>query len=145
MQTVSSQPISIGRLSARTGCKVETIRYYEKIGLIESPARSPGGYRQYESGHVDRIAFIRRCRELGFSLAKIEALLAMASDSANHTRADVKQLVDEHLDDIDQKIRDLQRLSGALREIGEHCDGALASASDGPILDALSRTPRQSG
>ena len=140
MQTaVSSQAISIGRLSARTGCKVETIRYYEKIGLIEAPARSAGGYRQYESGHVDRIAFIRRCRELGFSLAKIEALLTMAGDSANHTRAEVKQLVNQHREEIAIKIKDLQKLSGALREIGEHCDGAPASASDCPILDALSR------
>jgi MerR family mercuric resistance operon transcriptional regulator len=140
-QTVSSQVISIGRLSARTGCKVETIRYYEKIGLIEPPTRSAGGYRQYDNGHVDRVAFIRRCRELGFSLARIEALLAMASDAANHTRAEVKQLVDQHVEDIDLKIKDLQKLSSALREIGKHCDGAPAPASDCPILDALSRAP----
>jgi len=133
--------ISIGGLSARTGCKVETIRYYEKIGLIDPPSRSAGGYRQYDRGHVDRVAFIRRCRELGFSLARIEALLAMASDATNHTRAEVKQLVNEHIEDITRKIKDLQKLSGALQEIGNHCDGGSAPASDCPILDVLSRAP----
>ena len=139
MEQAHYQPLSIGGVSARTGCKVETIRYYEKVGLIEPPARSAGGYRQYDREHVDRIAFIRRCRELGFSLLQIEALLAMASDAANHTRAEVKQLVNQHIADIRHKISDLQKLSEALQELDRHCDGATASASDCPILDALFR------
>ncbi|MDH3452022.1 MAG: helix-turn-helix domain-containing protein [Gammaproteobacteria bacterium] len=139
METARNQALSIGRVSARTGCKVETIRYYERVGLIESPARTAGGYRQYQREHVDRIAFIRRCRELGFSLLQIEALLAISSDAANHTRAEVKQLVNEHIDDIHRKISDLQNLAGALQELGRHCDGAQATARDCPILDALSR------
>ncbi len=131
--------ISIGGLSKRTGCNVETIRYYEKVGLIEPPARTAGGYRQYDTRDVDRVAFIRRCRDLGFSLAKIETLLTIAGDASNHTRAEVKRLVEAHQQDIADKIRDLEQLAAALREIGEHCDGALASASECPILDALSR------
>lgn len=139
MEQASFQPLSIGGVSARTGCKVETIRYYEKVGLIDPPERTAGGYRQYRREHIDRIAFIRRCRELGFSLVQIEALLAIASDAANHTRAEVKQLVHQHIEDIQSKISDLQRLTRALHEMETHCDGALASASDCPILDALSR------
>ena len=139
MEHTSHQPLSIGRVSARTGCKVETIRYYEKVGLIDPPQRSAGGYRQYQREHVDRIAFIRRCRELGFSLVQIETLLTIASDAANHTRAEVKQLVHQHITDIRSKISDLQKLSTALQEMEQHCDGALDSASDCPILDALLR------
>ncbi len=138
MEQASHPPLSIGGVSARTGCKVETIRYYEKVGLIDPPERTASGYRQYRREHVDRIAFIRRCRELGFSLLQIDALLAIASDAANHTRAEVKHLVHQHIDEIERKISDLQKLSAALRELDEHCDGAPASASDCPILNALS-------
>lgn len=145
MTHANTGALTIGRLSERTGCKVETIRYYEKIGLIAPPARSPAGYRQYDTSHVDRVAFIRRCRELGFPLHKIEALLAIAGDAGSHTRAEVKGLIDGHQHEIRAKISDLQQLATALQAIGEHCDGGPAPASECPILDALSATARVNG
>ena len=135
--------LSIGKLAQQTGCNVETIRYYEKAGLIDPPPRSAGGYRQYADTDARRIAFIRRCRDLGFSLPKIRQLLLMAGDADNHTRAEVKRLVAEQQDDIDKKIRDLKKLSAALNEISGHCDGAQDSASDCPILDALDAFPSE--
>ncbi len=144
MTHANAGALTIGRLSERTSCKVETIRYYEKIGLIAPPARSPAGYRQYSTSDVDRVGFIRRCRELGFSLHKIEALLTIAGDAGSHTRAEVKGLVDEHQQEIRAKIRDLQELATALQAIGEHCDGGAVPASECPILEALSRGGGQS-
>ena len=135
--------ISIGSLAKETGCNVETIRYYEKAGLIDPPPRTPGGYRQYDADDARRISFIRRCRDLGFSLPKIRQLLVMAGDADNHTRAEVKQLVAEQQSDIDGKIKDLKKLAAALNEISRHCDGAHDSASECPILDALDAFPAE--
>ncbi len=136
-----SAAITIGALSRHTGCKVETIRYYEKQGLLAAPQRSAGGYRLYDAEQVRRVAFIRRCRELGFSLAEIETLLAIAGDAESHTRSEVKALLREHCARIERQVNDLQRLHGALEEMSAHCDGASAPASECPILDALGGEP----
>lgn len=136
-QQPSADGITIGRLARRTGCNIETVRYYEKIGLIDAPPRSTGGYRLYDRNHLQQVGFIRRCRELGFPLPRIQALLALASDAGNHTRAEVKDIVASQREEIERKIADLGRLSAALSELAAHCDGANATAGDCPILDAL--------
>ena len=130
-------PLTIGRLSADTGCNIETIRYYEKIGLIEAPPRSGGGYRLYDGDHAQRVAFIKRGRELGFALKQIRNLLEIADDASRHSRAEVKQLVQQHERDVELKIADLQRLLAALRVMSAHCDGGNGPAEDCPILHAL--------
>src|ERR1700730_9275063 len=81
--------IRIGDLSHRTGCNIETIRYYERVGLLPHPPRSPSRYRLYDSDDVRRLAFVRRSRELGFSLDEVRALLALLANSVQETRVDI--------------------------------------------------------
>lgn len=125
-----------GRLAARTGCHIETIRYYEQIGLMPEPARSAAGYRNYGEEHLRRLKFIQHARALGFSGEKIRELLDLTG-GADHTRADVKALTDAHVEEIAARIRDLQKIMRRLRQISSYCDGSAASASTCPILESL--------
>jgi MerR family mercuric resistance operon transcriptional regulator len=100
---------SIGILSERSGANVETIRYYEKIGVMPIPARSAAGYRIYDLDHLRRLHFVRRGRELGFSLDELRGLLHLVDGHA-YTCGEVYELAIRHLADIRQKIRDLRRL-----------------------------------
>ena len=126
-----------GKLAARTGCNIETIRYYESIGLMPAPARSAAGYRQYGEAHQRRLSFIQRARALGFSSEKIRELLELSQLEGGHTRADVKALTEAHLEEISAKIRDLQKIRQRLAQISSYCDGSGASASTCPILESL--------
>ncbi len=94
--------LTIGKVSAQTGCNIETIRYYEKEGLMPAPDRTPGGHRQYSDVLVDRLRFIRRCRELGFSTLDTRQLLSLV-DGQEVTRDRVKHIVDEHLNETRAK------------------------------------------
>ncbi|MBF0394819.1 MAG: helix-turn-helix domain-containing protein, partial [Alphaproteobacteria bacterium] len=105
--------INIGALSQRTGVNIETIRYYEKSGLLPSPARTQGGFRQYEDRHVQRLRFIRRGRDLGFSIESIRALLGLA-EQPEHRCGDADRIASEHLAAIERKIEELERLRDAL-------------------------------
>lgn len=125
---------SIGVLSSRTGCNIETIRYYEKIGLMPAPPRTAGGHRIYDSGHAKRLGFIRRSRELGFSLEQIQALLELADD-AGYDCGTVKSITLEHLDDVRNKIKDLRRLERTLKTISSECEGGIAPRC--PIIESL--------
>jgi MerR family transcriptional regulator, mercuric resistance operon regulatory protein len=89
--------IQIGELSRRTGCNIETIRYYERIGMLPPPPRSASRYRLYEAGDVHRLTFVRRARELGFSLDEVRALLALSADTGNETCVEVRELAVGHL------------------------------------------------
>lgn len=129
--------MKIGRLSQLTDCKVETIRYYEKIGLLPEPARTEGGYRVYDEEHMKRLSFIRRCRELGFTIDEIRGLLALV-DGGKYTCGDIKKLTLEHVDSIRQKITDLKKLEKTLSKIASQCSGG--STPECPIIDALSAT-----
>ena len=110
-----------GKLAARTGCNIETIRYYESIGLMPEPARTAAGYRNYGEEHLRRLQFIQRARELGFASDKIQGLLELTEPQGGHTRADVKSLTEAHIEDIAQKIRDLQKIKRRLRQISSFC------------------------
>ena len=129
--------MKIGRLSELTDCKIETIRYYEKIGLLPEPARTDGGYRVYEDEQMKRLSFVRRCRELGFTIDEIRGLLALV-DGGNYTCGDIKKLTLEHVDSIRQKIKDLKKLEKTLSKIASQCSGD--STPECPIIDALSAT-----
>src|SRR5712664_493819 len=99
--------LAIGTLSKNTGTNVETIRYYERVRLLPAPARSPGGYRLYGTGHLRRLSFIRRARALGFSLEQVRTLLKLA-DERKRPCAEVRVVAEAHLDDVRAKIADLQ-------------------------------------
>ena len=130
----SPEPFKIGELARRTGVKIETIRYYEKSGVMPSPSRSAAGYRLYGQDHERRLRFIRRCRELGFSMTDIRDLLGLLDDH-RYTCGDVRALTLDHADLVKKKIRDLRRLEKTLRQIASRCTGG--NVPECPIIDAL--------
>ena len=132
--TSESEQITIGRLSKRTDCNIETIRYYERIGILPEPPRTSGGHRIYEAEHLKRLIFIRRGRELGFTLEEIRELLGLV-DGGDYTCEEVKGITIIHLDDVQQKIKDLRRLERTLKEMVSQCEGGVVP--DCPIIDAL--------
>lgn len=126
--------LTIGALADRTRVNVETIRYYERIGLLPSPPRSAGRHRLYEDLHYRRLAFIRRARELGFSQSDVRMLLGLG---AGHglTCEEVRELTEVHLAAIRDKIRDLRRLERILSGLAARCRSG--TVPDCPILEAL--------
>ena len=125
----------IGALSGATGVNIETIRYYEKIGLVPAPPRTEGRQRVYDSTHLKRLTFIRRGRELGFSLDEIRALLGLVR-GGDLNCAEVKTMTERHVTDIRRKVKDLKRLERVLTELAGKCRGD--AVPDCPILEALS-------
>ena len=128
------RPFLIGALSERTGCNIETIRYYERIGLLPAPPRTAGGRRLYSHTHLKRLTFIRRSRQLGFHLGEIRELLNLV-DGGSYTCDEVKELTLTHAGEVERKIVDLQRMSGVLRKMTSKCSGV--KVPDCPIIDAL--------
>lgn len=126
---------TIGTLSSQAGVNIETIRYYEKESILPAPPRTEGGHRLYNKEHLKRLTFIRRSRELGFSLGDIRTMLDMV-DGNNLTCEEVKKLTMKHLKDIREKNSDLKRFERTLKGISKQCKGD--KAPDCPIIDALS-------
>jgi MerR family mercuric resistance operon transcriptional regulator len=126
--------LSRGRLANRSGVNSETIRYYEKIGLMPDPMRSAGGHRIYERSHLKRLSFIRRTRELGFTLKEIRGLLGLV-DGGGYTCAEVQDRTFVHMNDVQQKIRDLQKMQRTLKSMASKCDGG--QVPNCPIVDEL--------
>jgi len=125
---------SIGALAKATGTKVETVRWYERVGLLPAPARTSGNYRTYGAAHLGRLSFIRRARDLGFSLDQIRALLDIAEQQDRSCEA-VDVIAREHLDEVDRKIADLQALRRELDFlIGQCRRGKVAECR---IIEAL--------
>ena len=128
--------IAIGTLANHTGTNVETIRYYERMGLWAAPARSEGGYRLYGTEHLKRLNFIRRARLLGFSIGEVRTLLRLA-DERKRPCTEVRVVAEAHLADVRRKIADLRTMERVLRETVARCaDGA---GSHCPLIDALYR------
>ena len=126
--------LNIGALARATGTKVETIRWYGRVGLLPAPARSAGNYRTYGEAHLGRLSFIRRARDLGFSLDQIRTLLDLAEDRERSCDA-VDVIASEHLEDVDRKIADLQALRRELDSlIGQCRHGKVAECR---IIEAL--------
>lgn len=126
--------LSIGRLAADAGVNLETVRYYERIGLMPKPDRTGGGHRSYTSAHRQRLAFIRRARELGFSLDDIQALLRLSEPERN-TCAEVEQIGSAHLTTIRAKIADLTRLEAVLHDAVSRCRDEDTPAC--PVIEVL--------
>lgn len=131
--------LTIGRLATLSGVNLETIRYYERIGLMPEPDRTEGGHRLYEADHRRRLTFIRRARELGFSIDEIRALLDLARPQRRSCE-EVRAITAAHLDDVRAKIADLVRLEAVLAETVSRCadDGAAPSC---PVLEVLEASP----
>ncbi len=128
------QHFGIGSLSQRVGVKIETIRYYEHEGLLPSPPRTSGGHRSYGEDHLKRLTFIRRSRELDFSMAEVRDLLALV-DGGSYTCGEVRALTMDHAKSVRQKIADLRRMEKMLVAISSQCEGG--SIPECPIIDAL--------
>lgn len=124
----------IGELAEATGTKVETIRYYERIGLLEEPERTSGNYRVYSLDHLARLSFIRRARDLGFTLDQVRALLGISHRTGQSCR-EVDAIARAHLSEVDRKIADLKALRRQLKSVVESCGRGFVD--DCKILEAL--------
>ena len=132
--TTRSAGRGIGALSKRTGCNIETIRYYERIGLMPPATRSDGGHRLYGEAQGRRLGFIRRTRELGFTLDQVRTILKLV-DGGRYTCAQVKRITVHHLDEVRRKVVDLRKIERALAEMAAQCDGGTVPKC--PVIDAL--------
>lgn len=130
-------PCTIGVLSRQSGVKVETIRYYERIGLLTPPPRSAGGHRLYSEVMRRRLFFVRRARNLGFSIEQVRSLLTLV-DGAAYTCAEIYGLTQHHLEEVRAKIDALRRLEKVLSEVADTC--SRDQIPDCPIVEALSTT-----
>ena len=121
-------------MARATGCNLETIRYYEKIGIMPDPPRSTKGYRSYDDAHVKRLKFVMRSRDLGFSLEEVRGLLGLVDDRSR-TCADVQLIAEDHLTDVQAKIADLQRIERVLSDTVARCTGD--AAPECAVIDGL--------
>lgn len=126
--------MKIGQLSKATGTHIETIRYYERIGLMPPPARTPSGYRSYADPHRDRLRFIRHSRDLGFTIEEIRSLLDLA-DHPDRDCSDADRIASLHLEQVEQKITQLENLREELSRIVGRCRGGMAG--DCRVIEAL--------
>lgn len=131
--------LRIGEVAKGTGIKVVTLRYYEQLGIVPAPARTNGNYRSYSVEDLRRLRFIRRCRDLGFTLEQVRELLRLSS-KRNQKCSEVDRITRRHLTDVEKKISDLRRLAKVLHRISSRCrgDGLIA---DCRIIEALSPEP----
>lgn len=127
--------LTIGQVAKQAGVGIETVRFYERQGLLDEPPRRASGYRQYTPEAVTRLQFIKRAKELGFSLKEITELLSLRVDPET-TCSEVKQQAEAKIADIEAKLRDLHRMQQALVHLVAACSGS-GPTSQCPILDAL--------
>ena len=129
---------TIGEISRLTQVPSETIRYYEKIGIMPAPPRNSSGYRIYSTPHLERLSFVRRSRELGFSQPEVRKLLTLV-DEHKYTCDEVRKVTAAHLLTVRKKIKDLRKLEKALANMVSECDGG--DIPDCPIINILSTLP----
>jgi MerR family mercuric resistance operon transcriptional regulator len=130
---VGEHTIPIGELSRRTGCNIETIRYYERIGILAAPPRR-GRYRSYEPEHVSTLSFVRRSRELGFTLEEVRALLGLAA-GGQASCGEARAVAAAHLQDVKARIADLRRMERVLADAVHACDAGDNAGC--PLIDSL--------
>jgi MerR family mercuric resistance operon transcriptional regulator len=136
-QTQSPMAMPIGELSRRSGVNIETIRYYERIKVLPAPPRAASGRRVYGSAETRTLAFIRRFRELGFTLEEIRTLLALSAENGQSVCAEVSELATGHLGEVRAKIADLKAMERVLADAARRCDAGEAVGC--PLIDALWR------
>ncbi|MEQ8398278.1 helix-turn-helix domain-containing protein [Thalassobaculum sp.] len=140
--TTSRDVLTRGTLAKRAGCHIETVRYYEKIGLLAPPARSVGGHRQYREADQRRLRFILRARELGFPIEELRSLLSMVDEHA-YTCGEIQAMTMTHLTSVRDRIRDLQRLERTLSVMAERCSGD--QVPDCAIIEEMLGEPTRDG
>jgi MerR family mercuric resistance operon transcriptional regulator len=129
--------LTIGKLARASGIGIETIRYYEREGLLQKPPRTESGYRQYSPEIVSRLRFIKHAKDLGFSLKEISELLSLKLHPRSSC-ARVKKKAEKKIEDIEFRIASLQRMRGVLSRLAKSCPGS-GPTSDCPILEALEK------
>ena len=127
----------IGQVAKHTGVSIETLRYYEKQGLVDTPSRTDAGYRLYSEKTIRQIEFIISAKNLGFSLKDIQELLNVRVDKESHTCEEVKTRAEQKLEEIDNRIQELTRIQLALKQVISTCSGGPESAEKCSILSAL--------
>lgn len=127
----------IGELAKQTGTSVEIIRHYEKINLLARPARSASDQRIYKASHLRQLKVIRQLRALDFSLKEISLLFTYQDDPQQHTKKEVKALVDQHVSKLDQMLENVTTTRDYLLKLKDKCDGSDESSKDCPILEDL--------
>lgn len=132
---MSTEPLTTSEVAEQADVNVQTVRYYERRGLIPEPPRTSAGYRQYNGEHVARIRFIKRAQELGFTLEEAHELLQLRA-TPDADRADVRAVAQEKRAEVQQKIADLQRMQATLDELITACEGH-GTTDDCPIIHAL--------
>ncbi|QEZ48263.1 Cu(I)-responsive transcriptional regulator [Cupriavidus oxalaticus] len=130
--------MNIGEAAQASGVSAKMIRHYESIGLVETPPRTEGGYRRYDERAVHTLRFVRRARNLGFSLDEIRDLLSLWRDRGRAS-ADVKALTLRHVADLEQRIAELAAMRDTLRQLAQHCSGD--ERPDCPILADIADVP----
>ena len=135
MKRSTKKPLTIGLVARHAGVGVETVRFYERQGLIEEPPRRLSGYREYGDDVVSRLGFIRRAKDLGFTLKEIKELLSLRRDPSTPV-ADVRRRAEAKIADIETKIRTLQKMKKALGKLTSACCGS-ATTAECPLLHAL--------
>jgi MerR family transcriptional regulator, mercuric resistance operon regulatory protein len=136
LNEVAAKGLRRAELARRTGANLETVRYYEKAGLLPAPPRTANGYRSYDTVHERRLGFVLRARELGFSLEEVRALLRLV-DERDQPCAEASRLAATHLSDVRAKIADLRRMERVLKDVVAECgDG---SRPDCPLIETLFR------
>ena len=141
------QPAKIGQVAKETGLSIDTIRFYEKQGLLGRPARTEGGFRVFGSDEIQTLKFVRKAQELGFSLSEIRELFILRSEhvpACSH----VKEMIEQKLAGVEQKIEELQRLEHSLMAALRRCNRGLKTAAPDhdeccPVLEEISRAARE--
>lgn len=130
--------MQIGELARATGCRVVTVRYYERIGILPPPTRAANNYRVYGERHLRRLSFVRRMRDLGFSLDEVRTLLGLV-DGGDYTCDDMRRVAQGHLDEVRARLQDLRRMESTLADLVGRCTGG--ATPDCSMLETLFAGP----
>jgi len=133
--------LTIGQVARKAGFGIETVRFYERNGLIDEPPRKTSGYRQYPESVISRLQFIKRAKELGFSLREIKELLSLRVDPTT-TCSDIRERAEAKIADIEGKIQSLEKIKEVLMGLTASC-GGVGPVSECPIVEALEREERR--
>lgn len=137
--------LSISEVARKSNVNIETVRYYERRGLIPEPPRTESGYRLFPLEIVERIKFIKRSQELGFTLAEIEKLLAISGDEEHYDSEEVLQFTSQKIRDVELQIKDLEKIKSVLQNLSAKCPGSGYSICKCPIIKSLSKGGDKNG
>jgi DNA-binding transcriptional MerR regulator len=136
--------LKIGEVAAQSGVSIDTLRYYERLGLLPKPARTSGGYRHYEPRAVDRVGFIKRAQSFGFTLDEIKQMLHL--ETANpQTCSRVLQLIEHKLEDLNRQHEEIKRLRQELSAYKTECERAITNRQCCPVIEDFVQLPRRIG